>query len=66
MSNKVKEIQTYLKKKGIIVAETSIVDMAIDIAERLGPGRFVFVAEATWRKEKAEEEEERKREDERG
>ena len=53
---KVEEIREYLKKKGIVVAETSIVDMAIDIAERLGPGRFVFVAEATYRKEKAEEE----------
>jgi hypothetical protein len=61
MNEKVKEIQKYLKKKGIVVAETSIVDMAIDIAERLGPGRFVFVAEATWRKEKAEKEEEKER-----
>lgn len=53
---KVKEVQEYLKKRGFIVAETSIVDMAIDIAERLGPGRFVFVSEAIYRKEKAEEE----------
>ncbi|AJP62041.1 hypothetical protein [ANMV-1 virus] len=59
MSEKVKEIQKYLKSKGIIVAETSIVDMAIDIAQRLGPGRFVFVSEAIYRKEKAEDERER-------
>jgi hypothetical protein len=52
MSGKVKEVQDYLKTKGIIVAETSIVDMAIDIAERLGPGRFVFASEAIWRKKK--------------
>lgn len=54
---KVKEVQEYLKKRGFIVAETSIVDMAIDIAERLGPGRFVFVSEAIYRKEKAAEKE---------
>lgn len=59
MNEKVKDIQKYLKKKGIIVAETSIVDMAIDLAERLGPGRFVFVSEALYRKEKAEEERKR-------
>jgi cytidylate kinase len=56
MNEKVKDIQKYLKKKGIDVAETSIVDMAIDLAERLGPGRFVFVSEAIYRKEKAERE----------
>lgn len=49
---KVKEVQEYLKKRGFLVAETSIVDMAINIAERLGPGPFVFVQEAIWRKEK--------------
>jgi hypothetical protein len=59
MSEKVTEVQKYLKSKGIIVAETSIVDMAIDIAERLGPGRFVFVSEAIYRKEKADEERKR-------
>ena len=48
---KVKEVQKYLKKRGFMVAETSIVDMAIEIAERLGPGQFVFVQEAMWRKE---------------
>ena len=47
---KVTEVQEYLKRKGIVVAETSIVDMAIDIAERLGPGRFVFAQEAIWRR----------------
>jgi hypothetical protein len=49
---KVKEVQEYLKKRGFIVAETSIVDMAIDIAERLGPGRFVFESETIWRKKR--------------
>ena len=46
---KVKEVQDYLKTKGISMAETSITDMAIDLAERMGPGRFVFVQEALWR-----------------
>jgi len=45
MKDKVKEVQDYLEKKGIIVTETSIVNMAIDIAERLGAGKYTFVAE---------------------
>lgn len=49
MKNKVKEIQEYLKTKGIVVAETSIVDAAIRIATRWG-GNWVFVCE--FRKEK--------------
>jgi hypothetical protein len=35
---KVKEVQDYLKTKGYVVPETSIVDMAIDLARRLGAG----------------------------
>jgi len=45
MADKVKEIQEYLEKRGIIATETSIVNMAIDIAERLGAGKYTFVAE---------------------
>jgi len=45
MENKVKEVQDYLEKKGILVTETSIVNMAIDIAGRLGAGKYTFVAE---------------------
>ena len=45
MENKVKEIQKYLEKRGIIVTETSIVNAAIDIAERLGAGKYTFVCE---------------------
>ena len=44
MTNKVKEVQDYLKARGIHVAETSIVNAAIDIATRLG-GDYVFVCE---------------------
>ena len=56
MNEKVKEIQDYLKTKGYIVAETSITDMAIDLARRLGAGDWSFACEAKARKEKAEEE----------
>ena len=45
MENKAKDVQDYLEKKGIIVTETSIVNMAINIAERLGAGKYTFVAE---------------------
>jgi len=45
MENKVKEVQDYLEKRGITVTETSIVNTAIDIAERLGAGKYTFVAE---------------------
>lgn len=44
MQEKVKEIQDYLKKRGIIVAETSIVNAAIDIATRWGD-MWVFACE---------------------
>ena len=44
MKNKVKEIQDYLKARGIEVAETSIVNAAIDIATRWG-GNGVFICE---------------------
>jgi hypothetical protein len=42
---KVKEIQDYLEKRGIVVTETSIVNMAIDIVERLGAGKYTFACE---------------------
>lgn len=61
MSEKVKEVQDYLKSKGIVVAETRIVDMAIDLARRLGAGDWTFACEAEARKEKAEEEKARQR-----
>jgi hypothetical protein len=44
MQEKVKEVQEYLKKHGIIVAETSIVNAAIVIATRWG-GKGVFACE---------------------
>jgi hypothetical protein len=44
MENTVKEVQNYLEKRGIIVAETSIIDAAIKIATRWG-GNEVFVCE---------------------
>jgi hypothetical protein len=43
-TDKVKEVQEYLKKRGIDVAETSIVNAAIKIATRWG-GKAVFVCE---------------------
>ena len=54
MDNKVKEVQDYLETKGFEVTETSIVDMAIDLAMRLGAGYWTFACEAQARKEKAE------------
>lgn len=56
MNEKVKDVQKYLKTKGYVVAETSIVDMAIDLALRLGAGYWTFACEAKARKEKEEEE----------
>jgi hypothetical protein len=44
MENKAKEVQNYLEKRGIIVAETTITDAAIKIATRWG-GNEVFVCE---------------------
>ena len=44
MKNKVKEIQEYLKEKGIVATETAIVDAAIRIATRWG-GNDVFICE---------------------
>lgn len=44
MSDKVKEVQNYLEKRGIVVAETTIIDAAIKIATRWG-GNEVFVCE---------------------
>ena len=46
MENKVKEVQDYLEKRGIIVTETSIVNAAIDLARRWG-GNAVFIGELT-------------------
>ena len=43
-TEKVKKIQAYLEKKGIVATETSIVNAAIDIATRWG-GNWVFVCE---------------------
>jgi hypothetical protein len=45
MEDKVKEVQKYLEKHGIIVTETSIVNTAIDITRRLGAGDWTFVCE---------------------
>ena len=45
MTNKVKEVQDYLENRGIIVSEISIINTAIDIAERLGAGKYTFAAE---------------------
>ena len=45
MPDKVKEVQDYLKKRGIIVAETTIVNTAIDLVERLGAGKYTFACE---------------------
>ena len=44
MQDKVKEVQEYLEKHGIIVTETSIVNAAFNIAMRWG-GKEVFVCE---------------------
>jgi hypothetical protein len=45
MSDKVKEVQAYLETKGIVVAETTIVDTAIDLVRRNGSGLYAFVCE---------------------
>ena len=45
MKNKVREVQEYLKKRGIIVAETTIVNTAIELVERLGAGKYTFACE---------------------
>lgn len=58
MSEKIKEVQRYLKKKGFEVAETTIADMAIDLARRLGADDWTFVCEVEMRKEKEERGEE--------
>lgn len=55
MENKVKEVQDYLEKRGIIVAETTITDVAIKIATRWG-GMEVFVCE--FKRREAENEKE--------
>jgi hypothetical protein len=44
MQDKVKEVQDYLEKHGIIATETSIVNAAIKIATRWG-GNAVFIGE---------------------
>ena len=43
--HKVEEVQRYLEARGIKVSETAIVDAAIDIACRLGAGKYNFVCE---------------------
>ncbi len=43
-TEKVKEVQEYLETKGIVVAETTIIDAAIRIATRWG-GNAVFICE---------------------
>lgn len=45
-ADKVKEVQDYLEERGIIVAETTIINAAIDLARRWG-GNAVFVGELT-------------------
>jgi hypothetical protein len=55
-TDKVKEVREYLKKKGFNVAETTIIDMAIDLARRLGAGDWTFACEVTLRKEIEERE----------
>jgi hypothetical protein len=45
MSEKVKEVQIYLENHGIIVAETTIVDTAIDLVRRDRLGLEAFVCE---------------------
>ena len=44
MKDKVKDVQGYLEKKGIIASETAIINAAIKIATRWG-GTGVFVSE---------------------
>lgn len=49
MTNKIREVQEYLEKKGIDVSETAIIDAAFKIATRWG-GNGVF--ECAFREEK--------------
>jgi hypothetical protein len=58
MNKKVKEVQDYLEKKGFKVAETTIIDMAIDLTRRLGAGDWTFACEAEMREEIEERENE--------
>lgn len=55
MQRKVEEIQEYLKAKGIEVSETAIVEAAINIARRFGPGDWVFACEFKQEKKNREE-----------
>lgn len=48
---KVKDVQNYLREKGIIVAETWIVNAAVDLTRRLGADYWTF---ACYYKEKEE------------
>lgn len=41
--HKVEEVQHYLEARGITVSETAIVNAAIDIVRRTGPGLYSFV-----------------------
>ena len=43
--NNLREVQDYLKERGIKVSEVAIVDAAITIARRLGAGDYTFVCE---------------------
>ncbi|MEA1957585.1 MAG: hypothetical protein U9N01_04440 [Euryarchaeota archaeon] len=43
--NKVREVQDYLHARGIDVAETAIVNLAIELVERLGAGKYTFACE---------------------
>lgn len=52
MTNKVKEIQDFLHKRGIDVTGTSIINAAIDLTRRLGAGNYTFVCEFEKRKSK--------------
>lgn len=52
--DKVGDIQNYLRKKGIKVSETAIIDAAIKIATRWG-GNYVFVVEFEGRESKEKE-----------
>lgn len=58
-NEKIKEIQDYLRNKGFKVAESIIVDMAIDLARRLGAGDWTFACEAKMREEIEERETEK-------
>jgi hypothetical protein len=51
MSEKVEEIQDYLRAQGIKASETAIVDAAIRIATRWG-GDAVFISEFKRRKDR--------------